>query len=84
MPIVRGRFHRKAGPSYLLSFFNRVPLVGPVCTKIVGQIKYLHIGKAHFTQFGEGWSEIRAAIPGAATAVNYDLLVALEAGDLEL
>lgn len=75
----RGRVaHATAGKSPALryeysSFFYRVAFVDPIGAEVLGEVNDLHVLESERSEFIEGWGDVGAAIPGAASAVEDDL-----------
>lgn len=61
-----------------MSFFDRVSLVHPVRTEVIGNVKGLDMGETHRDQLPVCRPDIGALVPGAASAVDDDGLIPVE------
>ena len=59
--------------NFLGTLFGGIAFFDPVCGEIVGEEQDAQLGEAHLAEGGEGGAQIRAAIEGAAAAVNDEI-----------
>ena len=67
-----GHTHGWHTNGWLVGRLNGVALLGPILAEVLGDVEDLDVGEAEGLELLEGGGDVRAAFPGAASAVEDD------------